>query len=139
MWIRRSHYEHLFRMLAEARERIVQLERQEAGHTSTIEWLRVHVNRLEAERAILTRERLHVELPSPTLEREAPPPPRPREDAATGPQIAGLSVEALAERLSADDLPVAQLLGSSLEDVGDATARALGITHDQDGHVIYTR
>ncbi len=136
MWIRRRHYEHLFHALATARERIVQLERMDAAHTSTVEWLRVHVNRLEAERAILTRERLQVDLPQPVLDREAA---SPREAPPAGPMIAGIPVENVTKGLPDDSVALAHALSSTLEDIGDEAARALGIHHADDGRVIYDR
>lgn len=137
MWIRHSHYEHLFGALSAARERILQLERMEAGHTATIEWMRVHVNRLETERGILTTERLHVVLPVPSIEREAPPHPR-SDETPQGQIVQGLPVDPIAGTVPDDAIGVAQLLGSLMEDLGDDAAGRMGIKHDGDGHVVYT-
>lgn len=137
MWIRRAHYEHLFRQLSEARESILKLERMEAGHTSTIEWLRTHVNRLEAERGILTAERLHVALPVPSIERDTPP--RRSDDPPQGEVVHGLPVDPVTKGLPEDAIAIAQLLGANLDDIGDDAAGRMGIEHDAAGHVVYNR
>lgn len=138
MWIRRAHYEHLFRQLSEARESILKLERMEAGHTATIEWLRSHVNRLEVERGVLTSERLRVNYPVPSLERE--PPSSSRTDATPqGEVVAGLPVDPVTHGVPEDAIAVAQLLGSIMEDMGDDAAGRMGIKHDAAGQVVYNR
>lgn len=132
MWISRTHYEHLFAALSAARERIVQLERLDAAHTASIEWMRLHVNRLEVERAILTQERLKVLYPTPTILREADAPP---------PENAGQTIldKPVSRDLPPDSIPLTQLLGSLLEDVGDDMAGRLGVSNANPEGVLTTR
>lgn len=134
MWIRWSHYEHLFRALSEARERIVQLEKQNASHVATIEWLRLHVNRLETERSVLTSERLRVLFPTPTIQRE-PESPRPVE-----PDAGRTVIDTPVSRdLPADSIPMQQFLSAALEDVGDEMAGRLGVSNDNPEGVLQSR
>lgn len=138
MWISRKHYEHLFGALSAARERILQLERMEAGHAATVEWLRTHVNRLETERGILTSERLRVYLPVPSLEREGTAGGR-RDEVPQGEVVAGLPVDPVTKDVPEDAIAIAQLLGSILDDMGDDAAGRMGIKHDETGHVVHTK
>lgn len=131
MWITRTHYEHLFAALSQARERIVQLERLDAAHTATIEWLRTHVNRLETERNILTAERLRVLYPTPAILREAKTP-----DDGAGQAVIDRPVSREAPE---DSIPMRQFVGSLLEDVGDDMAGRLGITNDNPEGVLQAR
>ncbi len=130
MWIRRTHYEHLFSALSEGRATILALERANAHHTTTIEWLTTHVNRLEHERGILTSERLRVLYPVPEIRRIDP-----RETPMSPPAPPA----AVDHELPPDAIPMLQILGAQLEDVGDAAAERLGISHDPEtGAVRYS-
>ena len=121
MWIGRSTWSDLLAQMAASRERITQLERTNAGLQTHVDWLTQHVNRLETERGILTSERLRVLYPVPTITRaDAEPAPAP-----------------VTHGLPADSIPLEQILGTSMEDVGDDVAGRLGVGHDALGNLVF--
>lgn len=99
MWIARAVYERLLE------------------HKAMADWLRVRVNQLERERALLLQRALAVPIEAPELLREAPQmlPPRDVQSANGLPNIAGVD----------------------FEDIGDELAQSLGVFHDHEGRIRY--
>lgn len=129
MWISRTHYETMFENLTRARQEVSDLKQRIASMTSTQEWLTQHVNRLEVERRMLTETRLGMSFPVPTIERE----PASEREAAPGLD------EGSVHGTPHDSIALQQLLGGSLEDVGDDQAARMGMKHDEHGHLIYNQ
>ena len=102
--------------LRDAAAQTAVLTAQVASLTTTADWLRVRVNQLEHERATLFQAvtKLPMNVPSirptePYAASSAPPPATLRDMAAL------------------------------FDDVGDTLARELGIDHDADGRLVYTK
>jgi len=99
----------LARELAVARAQLAAAQQRADLAQNNFEWARLRLNQLEGERAALLTHVLKFPIAAMTIERQ---------DAAPGsgvPSVAGLS----------------------FDDVGDASAAALGIAHDVDGRVQY--
>lgn len=109
--------------LALANERARATEHKIVSMQATQDWLMQHVNRLENERRILTQARLGLSFPVPIIERQDQAPPG----------IDPGSVHGTPD----ESIPLAQAMAATMEDVGDDQARALGIAHDELGHVVY--
>lgn len=112
----------------------ISLKAQLAAKTSTEEWLMFHVNRLEAEREILTRERLHVSFPRPEIARE-PSTAKPSREVSPD-ATPGLDPDSV-HGTPDDSIGFVQTLSAALEDVGDEMAGRLGIVHDDAGNAIF--
>lgn len=135
MWVAREHYYTLLGNVEKEREKVAQLQARLASMLATQDWLTMHVNRLEHERTILMRERLHVVFPAPEIAHEQAPAALPGV-AAGRPLPPDPDVE---RGVPEDSMGVAQLLSASLEDVGDEMAGRLGIKHNEAGEAVYTR
>jgi hypothetical protein len=125
MWVSRLHYESLFENLTRSRQELSDAKGEVRMLLATQSWLTTHVNRLEHERNILTQARLGLSFPVPVIEREEQAPPG----------IDPGSVHGTPD----ESIPLAQAMAATMEDVGDDQARALGMEHDELGHVIYKR
>jgi chromosome segregation ATPase len=79
-----------------------------------LDWLRVRVNQIEAERARLIEKALQIKVAVPTISSPLHPP-----DRTAAPKL--------------------EQLAALFEDVGDEAARELGIEHDADGGVLYRK
>lgn len=128
MWIPRVHYETLVENLTTMREKASQLEIRVATQANTLQWLTTFVNRLETEREILTRERLHVIFPRTEIAFDK------AENIKGKPTVA---LDETPERQDETSVPIQQILGSSLEDVGDELAARLGLAHSPAGELVY--
>jgi hypothetical protein len=112
-----------------------------ASQRAQLEWFAAHVNELKVERAALFHK-IGLDVPVPTIELP-PAAPLPGMDdnyiPTAGKQVANIG-DQLARRREARDRrgPVAAPLAnfSGFEDVGDAAARELGLTHDDVGNVL---
>jgi hypothetical protein len=98
--------------LGEQRGKVDVLSVQKAKDDLTIDWMRHRINALEKERAILLQKVAGVSLPVPEIV-----PTRPG-TMSTPPDFVSLP---------------------SFEDVGDEEAARLGIKHEPDGSVTYTK
>lgn len=127
MWVTRIHYETLLENLTSLRASDVELRTRLASMQATQDWLTTHVNRLEAERRVLTEARLGLVLSQPVIERREPDEPTPPVDPGS------------MHGTPHDALPLAQLMAASMEDVGDEQAAMLGASHDAHGNLVYTR
>lgn len=100
--------------LRDAAAQTAVLAAQVASLTSTVDWLRVRVNQLEHERATLFQAVTKLPMSVPSIR---PADPYAASSAPnTRPDMAAL-----------------------FEDVGDELARTLGIDHDADGRLVYTK
>lgn len=107
MWISREAYERLHRDAIE--------------HKTLAEWLRVRVNQLERERALLLQRALALPMEAPELLREEPARP--------------IAPPTTHDLVRANGLP--HLAGIDFDDLGDELAQSLGIDHDSEGRIRY--
>ena len=128
MWVSRVHYETLFENLTKDRIKAAEAQARIAAMQATQDWLMAHVNRLETERALLTQARLGLAFPVPELSRHAGPP---------GIESHPFRDESVTRGLPPDAVPLAQLMGASMEDMGDEQAARLGVGHDAQGFVTH--
>lgn len=128
MWVSRTHYETLFENLTRARQELSDARSRIAAMQATQDWLTTHVNRLENERRILTEARLGLLMPQPIIERV-----RAEENQTHDPGLDPGAVHGTPD----ESIPLAQMLASSLEDIGDDQAQRMGIGHDAQGMLVY--
>lgn len=130
----------LERVKADHAREMADATRRAAVQQQNFDWLAAHVNRLEAERALLLHRILDlravapvIETGQPTLHTQSGPP--------LGPIAPPIPTEARPEAPEGGvDIPgLLTTLGSSFEDMGDGAAKLLGVTHTDDGHLLYTR
>lgn len=88
---------------------VVELRLQKSKDDITIDWLRSRVNALEKERTVLLMKAAGIALPTPEI-------------TPVGPRVF--------------DSPKYDM-GTDFNDVGDAEAARLGITHDEEGNLAY--
>jgi hypothetical protein len=129
MWVSRVHYESMFENLTRERTKSDMLSSRLSAMTATQDWLMEHVNRLEHERGILIEARLGLVFPVPSIERAE----RPGVETPTPPGIDPGSVHGTPD----DSIPLAQMLASSMDDMGDDAAGRMGIAHDAQGMLVY--
>jgi len=100
----------------------IELNSRCAAQGATVEWLRIRVNQLERENAILKNQKFHLPVDVAQIERAvAVPSTAPREP----------------EPPSMEDLVHGNV---SMEDMGDDEAKRLGVGWDADtGKVVYGR
>jgi hypothetical protein len=110
MWIDRKTYDDLRLTAAEHQGQVTALQASVATLTATMDWMRHRVNQLEHERAMLVQNVLGVTIQAPTIER-TPAPRLPHDHPLNGTM--------------------------SFEDVGEAEALRLGITHTDEGTLAY--
>lgn len=110
MWITRKEYDGLVKGLLLMQGRAEKAE-------LNFEWMRVRVNQLERERAVLLQRALEVPIEAPELLRDDPRPLPPQ------------------EIVRANGLP--NLAGIDFEDIGDELAQSHGILHDEEGRIRY--
>lgn len=110
MFISRKIYEFLQLELVKAREEARAVTNASRSMETSLDWLRVRVTQMEKERAVMIERFYGVKIPVPEIMKA----PDPFE---SHPLNAGLSFEG----------------------VSDAEATALGISHDAEGRVIYTK
>ena len=108
MWISGEVFNKLNEERIVAIERAHCLSEQNKAHLVTQDFLRLRVNQLEKERAILLRHVTTIGIPVPQIE-ETPP-----------------------SRVDYGEMP-------SFEDVGDDEALRLGVSHNPDGSIRYTK
>lgn len=116
-------------LLIEATTKVTQLEARLAAHLAHMDWLMAHVNRLEQERAVLFQRTLNLQMPVPEILRMQSQAPTPSQ---------GLGRNVAVEDDYGQTIPGVQAMGA-FDDIGDEAARVLGITHDRQGQVAYTR
>lgn len=126
MWVSRTHFEHMQTTLGDLRDAlglektlrqqmstiVVELRTQKAKDDITIDWMRHRVNALEKQNALLLGKAAGIHVPVPEIV-----PTRP-----------GTMTEI-------PDFPVMP----TFEDCGDGEAARLGITHNEDGSLTYTK
>lgn len=123
MWVNKNLYQHVlddnkmlldvWRVTHGANQLLcgehTALKQQKAKDDLSIDWMRHRINALEKERAILLNKVGGIQIPVPEIV-----PTRPG---------------------SVSDLPVGFDFMPNFEDVGDVKADALGIAHDEAGHL----
>jgi hypothetical protein len=97
------------------RQVFIDLIARAASLSSTAEWLRIRVNQLERENAVLKNQKFHLPVDVPEIERVEPPEPLP---GRVGVRDAG------PQPPSVQDLLVGNI---NMEDMGDEEARRQGI------------
>lgn len=120
MWIARRDYDRLQTELTEQRTKREAAETSLALTRQTVEWFRVQVNTLQYERASLLAKITGAPVMVPTVKAEESSPISPP------------------ARTPGEDKFLSQM-AALFDDVGDETAQTLGITHADDGTVVYTK
>jgi hypothetical protein len=113
MWIKRELFERLMTEKARAEGAAQQLANRAVAQETTIDWLKIRLTQIEYERAQLINNYMGVKIPVPEFDRAATPEP---------------SV-----------VTAAQVLNQTIDfgDVGDETARALGLDWDGEGRLLH--
>lgn len=117
MWLNRKVYQDLQDRLTEANAKVVAETGANRALKETLNWLMVRVTSLEKERAVLLHRFFDVKIPVPEFS-QAPAEQLPN------PFGANSKLNELANLFA---------------DIGDERAAKEGITHDEEGHVVYTK
>lgn len=107
MWISKQSFERLLNDAAKAQGVAQTLERENTALHTTLDWMRVRVEQVERERAILIKNYTGVEVPTPAIKRVEP------------------------DHLDHMNAPV------NYDDIGDDAAAKLGIGWNADGTIRY--
>lgn len=128
MWISGNRFWLLVETAATAKERLAALTGTVKQHEATIEWLRVHINRLEEERTLLLRNVYHAPVGTFEIAREPVNSQKP-------PNVVGTPA------MDDDEgrLGILTEHQSLLEDMGDEEAGRQGIKLEADGVAVYTK
>lgn len=109
MWVDKKVYQHYHDEWVKCHEEARVLSQQNLALHTTMDWMRMRVNQLEHERAMLIQNYMGVKIEVPTI--------RSKEDVTMVPPTLG---------------------GRSIfDDMGDAAAKAEGVAWDDSGKVVY--
>lgn len=114
MWINRRTYEDLRNTLTKAEATVVAEVSANKAIRESNNWFMFRITQLEKERAVLLERMFGIKIAIPELQ--------------AAPTVVA---DPFAEN------PLNETM--SFEDVGNAMAKQMGITHDAEGHVVYTK
>ena len=129
MWIGKTEFWKIVESLAAANEKVKNLWGEVNRSHATIEWMRVHINRLEEERAALMQTVYHAPLGSFEIAHVPVNATKPANVVGTP----------ASDTEDEGRLGILRDHQAILEDMGDEEAGRQGIKLEDDGTAVYTR